>query len=132
MKVWFVQPLLQDHISCTALHYAAHYGHPDCVSQLLPLSEVRLTDHQGCTPLHISARQGHADCVARLIPSGSPNQGDPEGEYAASLGGSFWIFLRIPSSLCHDTRSVQFKRVYPPYAGRTAWLCGLRCPSSSR
>ncbi|KAL5710866.1 RING-type E3 ubiquitin transferase [Ranunculus cassubicifolius] len=68
----------------TCLHYAAYYGHLDCLQALLaaaqssPIAEswgftrfVNIRDGNGATPLHLAARQRRPDCVHILLGSGS-------------------------------------------------------------
>ncbi|KAL0670738.1 hypothetical protein Bca4012_033442 [Brassica carinata] len=68
----------------TCLHYAAYYGHADCVQAILSAARstpvalhwgyarfVNLRDDKGATPLHLAARQRSPDCVNALLDSGS-------------------------------------------------------------
>ncbi|XP_043697278.1 putative E3 ubiquitin-protein ligase XBAT31 [Telopea speciosissima] len=68
----------------TCLHYAAYYGHSDCLQAILssahssPVAEswgfarfVNVRDDGGATPLHLAARQRRADCVHILLDSGA-------------------------------------------------------------
>ncbi|KAF9599333.1 hypothetical protein IFM89_036631 [Coptis chinensis] len=68
----------------TCLHYAAYYGHSDCLKGILsaahssPVSEswgftrfVNIRDGNGATPLHLAARQRRPDCVHILLDSGA-------------------------------------------------------------
>ncbi|KAI3981228.1 hypothetical protein MKX01_041367 [Papaver californicum] len=67
----------------TCLHYAAYYGHLDCLQAILsaahssPVSSswgfarfVNVRDDNGATPLHLAARQRHPDCVHILLNNG--------------------------------------------------------------
>ncbi|XWS55671.1 hypothetical protein CRYUN_Cryun09bG0021100 [Craigia yunnanensis] len=66
------------------LHYAAYYGHFDCLQALLsaahssPLANswgfarfVNIRDENGATPLHLAARQGWSNCVHALLDNGA-------------------------------------------------------------
>ncbi|KAL8129758.1 hypothetical protein V2J09_018913 [Rumex salicifolius] len=77
----------------TCLHYAALYGHSDCLQVLLSSAHsspvaaswgfnrfVNIRDKKGSTPLHLAARQRHAECVHILLGSGAL--------VSASTGGS--------------------------------------------
>lgn len=68
----------------TCLHYAAYYGHFDCLRSILtaartsPVSAswgfsrfVNIRDSKGATPLHLATRQGHPQCVRILLDSGA-------------------------------------------------------------
>ncbi|XP_042054635.1 putative E3 ubiquitin-protein ligase XBAT31 isoform X2 [Salvia splendens] len=68
----------------TCLHYAAYYGHSDCLQLILsagnstPVSQswgfsrfVNVRDGSGATPLHLAARQKRTDCVHILLSSGA-------------------------------------------------------------
>lgn len=68
----------------TCLHYAAYYGHLDCLQALLSAAHssriayswgfsrfVNIRDGSGATPLHLAARQGSADCIHVLLASGA-------------------------------------------------------------
>ncbi|XP_051120259.1 putative E3 ubiquitin-protein ligase XBAT31 isoform X2 [Andrographis paniculata] len=67
----------------TCLHYAAYYGHSDCLLALLAAAQtssvssswgfprfVNVRDRKGATPLHLAARQRRARCVHILLDSG--------------------------------------------------------------
>ncbi|CAN8315182.1 unnamed protein product [Cochlearia groenlandica] len=68
----------------TCLHYAAYYGHFDCVQAILSAAQsspvavhwgyarfVNIRDDKGATPLHLAARQRRPECVNVLLDSGS-------------------------------------------------------------
>ncbi|KAH0933225.1 hypothetical protein HID58_010342 [Brassica napus] len=68
----------------TCLHYAAYYGHADCVQAILSAARsspvavhwgyarfVNIRDDKGATPLHLAARQRRPECVNVLLDSGS-------------------------------------------------------------
>ncbi|KAI3889585.1 hypothetical protein MKX03_007529 [Papaver bracteatum] len=67
----------------TCLHYAAYYGHSDCLQAILSAAHsspvsiswgfarfVNVRDDNGATPLHLAARQRHQDCVHILLNNG--------------------------------------------------------------
>ncbi|KAJ8631709.1 hypothetical protein MRB53_025032 [Persea americana] len=67
----------------TCLHYAAYYGHSDCLKAILlaaqstPVADswgfarfVNVRDGSGATPLHLAARQRRPDCVHILLDNG--------------------------------------------------------------
>ncbi|CAI9783246.1 unnamed protein product [Fraxinus pennsylvanica] len=68
----------------TCLHYAAYYGHSDCLQLILsaahstPVAQswgfsrfVNIRDGSGATPLHLAAHQRRRDCVHVLLSSGA-------------------------------------------------------------
>ncbi|KAK9127108.1 hypothetical protein Syun_015905 [Stephania yunnanensis] len=68
----------------TCLHYAAYYGHLDCLQTILAAARstsvsdswgfarfVNVRDCDGATPLHLAARQKRSDCVHLLLDSGA-------------------------------------------------------------
>uniref|UniRef100_F6GV20 RING-type E3 ubiquitin transferase n=1 Tax=Vitis vinifera TaxID=29760 RepID=F6GV20_VITVI len=68
----------------TCLHYAAYYGHSDCLQAILsaahsnPVADswgfarfVNIRDGRGATPLHLAARQRRPDCVHILLDNGA-------------------------------------------------------------
>lgn len=68
----------------TCLHYAAYFGHSDCLESVLqaaqsnPISEswgfarfVNVKDAKGATPLHLAAKQGRPSCVKMLLDKGA-------------------------------------------------------------
>jgi len=68
----------------TCLHYAACYGHSDCLQAILsaahstPVADswgfarfVNIRDGKGATPLHLAARQRRPECVHILLDSGA-------------------------------------------------------------
>ncbi|XP_031252589.1 putative E3 ubiquitin-protein ligase XBAT31 [Pistacia vera] len=68
----------------TCLHYAAYYGHSDCLQAILtagrtsPIANswgfarfVNIRDESGTTPLHLAARHGWSACVHNLLDNGA-------------------------------------------------------------
>ncbi|CDP06622.1 unnamed protein product [Coffea canephora] len=68
----------------TCLHYAAYYGHSDCLQSILsaantsPVAQswgfarfLNIRDGNGATPLHLAARQRRAECVRLLLSKGA-------------------------------------------------------------
>ncbi|XP_076939137.1 putative E3 ubiquitin-protein ligase XBAT31 [Bidens hawaiensis] len=68
----------------TCLHYAAYYGHSDCLQTVLSFAKtspvavswgfsrfVNIRDGKGATPLHLAARQRRPECVHILLTSGA-------------------------------------------------------------
>jgi len=68
----------------TCLHYAAYYGHSDCLQTILSTARtshvavswgfsrfVNIRDGKGATPLHLAARQRRPQCVHILLDSGA-------------------------------------------------------------
>ncbi|PSR90062.1 E3 ubiquitin-protein ligase XBAT31 [Actinidia chinensis var. chinensis] len=68
----------------TCLHYAAYYGHSDCLQVILSAARsshvaaswgysrfVNIRDGKGATPLHLAARQRRPECVHLLLDSGA-------------------------------------------------------------
>ncbi|KAK9065886.1 hypothetical protein SSX86_015288 [Deinandra increscens subsp. villosa] len=68
----------------TCLHYAAYYGHSDCLQTILSSARtshvavswgfsrfVNIRDGKGATPLHLAARQRRPQCVHMLLGSGA-------------------------------------------------------------
>ncbi|KAK5830648.1 Serine/threonine-protein phosphatase 6 regulatory ankyrin repeat subunit A [Gossypium arboreum] len=68
----------------TCLHYAAYYGHSDCLQAILSAAQsspvavswgyarfVNIRDAKGATPLHLAARQRRPDCVHILLDNGA-------------------------------------------------------------
>ncbi|KAA8516438.1 hypothetical protein F0562_016731 [Nyssa sinensis] len=68
----------------TCLHYAAYYGHSDCLQIILSAAHstpvaaswgfarfVNIRDGNGATPLHLAARQRQPECVHILLDSGA-------------------------------------------------------------
>ncbi|PWA79952.1 XB3-like protein [Artemisia annua] len=68
----------------TCLHYAAYYGHSECLETILSAARtshvaaswgfsrfVNIRDGKGATPLHLAARQRRPRCVHMLLDSGA-------------------------------------------------------------
>jgi ankyrin repeat protein len=68
----------------TCLHYAAYYGHSDCLIEILSAARtshiavswgyarfVNIRDGKGATPLHLAARQRRPECVHSLLDNGA-------------------------------------------------------------
>ncbi|XP_022148468.1 putative E3 ubiquitin-protein ligase XBAT31 [Momordica charantia] len=68
----------------TCLHYAAYYGHFDCVEAILSAAQsspvaaswgfvrfVNIRDGRGATPLHLAARQRRPECIHILLDNGA-------------------------------------------------------------
>ncbi|XP_059300520.1 putative E3 ubiquitin-protein ligase XBAT31 isoform X1 [Lycium ferocissimum] len=68
----------------TCLHYAAYYGHFDCLKTILSAARtshvasswgyarfVNVKDGKGATPLHLAARQRRPECVHILLDNGA-------------------------------------------------------------
>lgn len=68
----------------TCLHYAAYYGHSDCLQTILSAARsshvalswgysrfVNIRDGKGATPLHLAARQRRPECVHLLLDDGA-------------------------------------------------------------
>ncbi|KAG6605465.1 putative E3 ubiquitin-protein ligase XBAT31, partial [Cucurbita argyrosperma subsp. sororia] len=68
----------------TCLHYAAHYGHFDCLEAILSAAQsssvsaswgfvrfVNIRDGKGATPLHLAARQRRPECIHILLDNGA-------------------------------------------------------------
>ncbi|KAG2673495.1 hypothetical protein I3760_13G094000 [Carya illinoinensis] len=68
----------------TCLHYAAYYGHADCLQAILSAAQsstvavswgfarfVNIRDARGATPLHLAARQRRPECVHILLDNGA-------------------------------------------------------------
>lgn len=68
----------------TCLHYAAYYGHADCLQAILSAAHsspvasswgfsrfVNIRDAGGATPLHLAARQSRPECVHALLDNGA-------------------------------------------------------------
>ncbi|PON44161.1 Transmembrane protein [Parasponia andersonii] len=68
----------------TCLHYAAYYGHSNCLQAILSAAHsspvavswgfarfVNVRDGRGATPLHLAARQKRPECVHILLDNGA-------------------------------------------------------------
>ncbi|OMO67759.1 hypothetical protein CCACVL1_20342 [Corchorus capsularis] len=68
----------------TCLHYAAYYGHSDCLQAILSAAQsspvavswgyarfVNIRDARGATPLHLAARQRRPECLHILLDNGA-------------------------------------------------------------
>ncbi|XP_009790266.1 putative E3 ubiquitin-protein ligase XBAT31 [Nicotiana tabacum] len=68
----------------TCLHYAAYYGHSECLKAILSSARtshvaaswgytrfVNVRDGKGATPLHLAARQRRPECVHILLDNGA-------------------------------------------------------------
>ncbi|KAF2321912.1 hypothetical protein GH714_004457 [Hevea brasiliensis] len=64
----------------TCLHYAAYYGHSDCLQAVLSAALalllgyarfVNIRDGRGAAPLHLAARQRRPQCVRILLDNGA-------------------------------------------------------------
>ncbi|KAL3611137.1 hypothetical protein D5086_002157 [Populus alba] len=68
----------------TCLHFAAYYGHSDCLQAILSAVQsspvavswgysrfVNIRDGRGATPLHLAARQRRPECVHILLDNGA-------------------------------------------------------------
>ncbi|KAL3531825.1 hypothetical protein ACH5RR_005346 [Cinchona calisaya] len=68
----------------TCLHYAAYYGHSDCLQSIISAASsspvahswgsarfLNIRDGNGATPLHLAARQRQAECVRILLGKGA-------------------------------------------------------------
>ncbi|XP_027336918.1 putative E3 ubiquitin-protein ligase XBAT31 [Abrus precatorius] len=68
----------------TCLHYAAYYGHIDCLKAILSAAHsapvahswgfarfVNIRDGNGATPLHLAARQRRPECLHSLLDNGA-------------------------------------------------------------
>ncbi|KAK4375132.1 hypothetical protein RND71_005809 [Anisodus tanguticus] len=92
----------------TCLHYAAYYGHSDCLKTILSAARtshvasswgyvqfVNVKDGKGATPLHLATRQRRPECVHILLDNGAL--------VCASTGGycSFLICTKTVSQVVH-------------------------------
>ncbi|XP_050367606.1 putative E3 ubiquitin-protein ligase XBAT31 isoform X2 [Argentina anserina] len=68
----------------TCLHYAAYYGHADCLQAIVSAAKsshvavswgfarfVNIRDGRGATPLHLAARRSRPECVHILLDNGA-------------------------------------------------------------
>lgn len=64
----------QDDYGQTPLHYAALFGHLDCLKFLIHCrATIDLQDNKLWTPLHHAARCGHLECVQYLVEHSNAN-----------------------------------------------------------
>jgi len=80
-NITFLEDLLRNKVSVnaldksgsTALHWAAHGGHMDCVVALLNVTNISITvqNKLGDTALHNAAWKGHAEIVEELLRKGA-------------------------------------------------------------
>jgi ankyrin repeat protein len=59
-----------DNHLCPGLCSASIYGHYDCVTTLLSISDstkINSKNHDGDTPLHLASRKGYYTCVKALL-----------------------------------------------------------------
>ena len=73
----------------TPLILAASLGHAECVSILLPFSEVDAVSFGGETALHAATRGGHLECMRLLIPASLVDAPNFEGR--AALAEAAWV-----------------------------------------
>ncbi|PRQ58268.1 putative ankyrin repeat-containing domain-containing protein [Rosa chinensis] len=58
----------------TCLHYAAYYGHANCLQAIVSAAQsnhVAVSCCPGSTPLHLAARGGSLDCIQGLLAWGA-------------------------------------------------------------
>ncbi|PRQ45186.1 putative ankyrin repeat-containing domain-containing protein [Rosa chinensis] len=68
----------------TCLHYAAYYGHADCLQAIVSAAQsnhvavswgfarfVNIRDGRGATPLHLASRRSRPECVRILLDNGA-------------------------------------------------------------
>ncbi|KAL3829126.1 hypothetical protein ACJIZ3_017928 [Penstemon smallii] len=89
----------------TCLHYAAYYGHSDCLQAILSAARtsqvaaswgysrfVNIRDGKGATPLHLASRQRRSECVHILLENGAlvcaSTGGNGSPLHLAARGGS--------------------------------------------
>ncbi|KAL0911712.1 hypothetical protein M5K25_019871 [Dendrobium thyrsiflorum] len=123
----------------TCLHYAAYYGHSDCLQAILQAAQanliseswgfsrfVNVRDTKGETPLHIAAKQGRLACVRMLLDKGalvsasSGNNGfrGPTPLHLAARKGSL--------ECVRELLAWGADRHHMDSAGRTAYVIALR------
>jgi hypothetical protein len=67
-----------------ALSMAVQYGHAECVSRLIEVSDPKAEDSYA---LRVAAYEGHVECVSILIPVSDPTAIDSEALRMAALRG---------------------------------------------
>jgi ankyrin repeat protein len=68
----------KDRYGWTALHFAAHYGHPDMVSLLLANNAICEADFRGWTPVHAAIRSKNIKSLAILLGRTKPPLRTPQ------------------------------------------------------
>ena len=63
---------IQDTWGLTACHYAARFGHEDCLRLLIEAqADLTIRASDGFSAAHVAAERGHADCLAILCEHGA-------------------------------------------------------------
>ena len=114
----------------TCLHYAAYYGHSDCLQAILSVAQsspvafswgyarfVNIRDARGATPLHLTARQRRPECLHILLDNGAlvcPSTGGygcPRSTpvHSAARGGSLDCIHKL---FCGQNMATSAKRRY--------------------